>query len=199
MKRTKRPSVPEAYPGFSYARCATCCREPIVPVTHYDVIRLARGMGLKTERFLEFFTPRDIDRGRRHMAWLRVDGAWRLMGLKLRRLASGSACVFWHREACRAYGFRPVTFRLYPFELIARHSRILGSRFNDVVDCRHGEAGRISFTEIKRLDDWEDVQDDLYAENVKTWNRQTRGRTGAEFIRFALDTGSVDLDSSTGK
>jgi Fe-S-cluster containining protein len=192
MKRTKRPSAPEAGPAFSCARCGTCCRELIVPVTHHDVIRLVRGTGLKPERFLHFFTSRETDLGRRHLAWVRLGGARRLMGLKFRQLKSGPACFFWGREGCRAYGFRPVTCRLYPFELIARHGRILGSRFNDAVDCRHGEAGRVPLTEIKRLNDWDDLQDDLYAEKVKAWNRQTRGRTEAEFIRFALDTAIGD-------
>ncbi len=86
---------------FSYecGRCNRCCRDRIIQVNPYEVLRLARAVGLATGEFIDSFI--DLDR----------------MAL---RCSSDGTCVFLGDSGCTVHADRPLVCRLYPLGRIVR-------------------------------------------------------------------------------
>ncbi len=80
---------------FSYecGACGRCCRGKIIPLTPYEVARLAEHLGTTTTETLERWTTRG--------------------GSALAARADG-ACVFLGEKGCSVHAARPLACRLYP-------------------------------------------------------------------------------------
>jgi Fe-S-cluster containining protein len=84
-----------------------CCSNIDISLTPYDILRLARRLGLSTTEFLEDYTvPYEMEK----------DG---LAGVKLRPVEDGTACRFMETEGCRVYSDRPTACRYYPVALLS--------------------------------------------------------------------------------
>lgn len=78
-----------------------CCREAVIVMSPYDILRLSRGLGLTTGEFLRRHTRRE-------------DGAGSLMPLVLMKPARTGGCPFLGAEGCTVYEDRPAACRLFP-------------------------------------------------------------------------------------
>ena len=78
-----------------------CCREAVIILSPYDVLRLSRGLGLSTGEFLRRHTRREEEAA---------------SGLPLVLLRPGreGGCPFRGEEGCRVYAHRPAACRLFP-------------------------------------------------------------------------------------
>jgi Fe-S-cluster containining protein len=89
----------DCHPGLD---CFTrCCREAVIVLSPYDLLRLSRALGLTTGEFL-----------RRHTR--RQDEAGTLMPLVLMKPARTGGCPFLGAEGCTVYEDRPAACRLFP-------------------------------------------------------------------------------------
>lgn len=82
---------------FSYRcnACSRCCHHKIIQVSPYEIVRLARGLGLTTTEFIARHT---------------TEG-----GTVLRRRAEDDgACVFLSPRGCGVHPDRPLVCRIYP-------------------------------------------------------------------------------------
>jgi len=80
---------------FSYhcGACGRCCHGKRIPLGPYDILRLARHLGLKTGEFLQRYAE--------HAGpWLRATG--------------DGACVFLDAGCCTVHADRPLACRVYP-------------------------------------------------------------------------------------
>jgi Fe-S-cluster containining protein len=84
---------------FSYAcgRCSRCCHNKGIMLNPYEVLRLARNLGLSTTEFLARHTDR--------------------AGTQLKQRDDGT-CVFLGAAGCEVHPDRPLVCRIYP---LARH------------------------------------------------------------------------------
>jgi len=87
------------YPGISCFN--ECCKNLNLALTPYDVLRMSRGLGLTTDRFLEKYTT-----------W-HVGMATGLPVVVLKMLPDGN-CPFVTESGCSIYNHRPTPCRLYP-------------------------------------------------------------------------------------
>jgi uncharacterized protein len=78
-----------------------CCREAVIVLSPYDILRLSRSLGLATGEFL-----------RRHTR--RQDEAGTLIPLVLLKPARTGGCPFLGAEGCTVYEDRPAACRLFP-------------------------------------------------------------------------------------
>lgn len=89
-----------------------CCRDLNQFLTPYDVLRLRRGLGLSSQRFLERYTRRHTGPG---------------SGLPVVTLKPGDPdrliCAFVTPAGCRVYADRPSSCRMYPLVRMLRRSR----------------------------------------------------------------------------
>ncbi|ROR34531.1 YkgJ family cysteine cluster protein [Inmirania thermothiophila] len=84
-----------------------CCSNIDFALTPYDILRMARRLGLTTGEFLATFTfPYEMD----------ADG---LPGVKLRTRDDRPACLFMADEGCTIYEDRPTACRYYPLALLS--------------------------------------------------------------------------------
>jgi uncharacterized protein len=92
-----------------------CCRDLVQALTPYDVLRLRRGLGLPSGRFLAQFTRRHTGPG---------------SGLPVATLAPADhrlrCCPFVTESGCRVYPDRPSSCRTYPLVRSVRRSRETG-------------------------------------------------------------------------
>lgn len=79
-----------------------CCMSIDLTLTPYDILRMARSLGITTTQFISTFTFRfDLD-------------PHGMPGLKLKPVEGGSACIFVRPEGCSIYADRPTACRYYP-------------------------------------------------------------------------------------
>jgi hypothetical protein len=87
----------------------TCCRNKLLPLTPYDVLRLKAALGLHSDVFLQRYTAYSIDPG----------SGFPVVPLSMQK-NDGRNCPFVTEKGCAVYVDRPTACRLYP---LARFSR----------------------------------------------------------------------------
>lgn len=93
-----------------------CCRDLNQFLTPYDILRLKKGLGISSTRFLEQYTGQHIgpETG--------------LPVISLRPLAaSAKTCPFVTPSGCRVYADRPGSCRMYPLARMISRSRETGA------------------------------------------------------------------------
>ncbi len=168
---------------FRCTHCGNCCTDTIVPVTHHDLKRLSKGTGLKAERFCAFYKADDFDDGGEGLGWVELAEGRRVLGLKKQDKAD--ACFFFKDERCSVYEHRPITCRVYPFQLdFNRQGQVTRMSINDAVECPYELDSSQKLAEILKNWNADDRQDDAYFRKVEAWNRRHKGGTAEEFLRF---------------
>jgi Fe-S-cluster containining protein len=108
--------------GAFYFECSSkvacfnqCCRDLVQALTPYDVLRLRRGLGLSSGRFLAQFTRKHTgpDSGLPVVTLRPADDRTR-------------ACPFVTSGGCQVYSDRPASCRMYPLVRALRRSRRTG-------------------------------------------------------------------------
>jgi Fe-S-cluster containining protein len=87
----------------------TCCRNKLLPLTPYDVLRLKGALGLHSDEFLQIYTVYSIDPG----------SGFPVVHLSMQEDGPRN-CPFVTERGCAVYADRPTACRLYP---LARFSR----------------------------------------------------------------------------
>ncbi len=84
------------YSAFSYEckRCLKCCHDKRISLTPYEVLRLARNLGLTTKQFIAEFTVE--------------------AGTILRFRSDDGACSLLNEHGCSVHSDRPAACRMYP-------------------------------------------------------------------------------------
>jgi Fe-S-cluster containining protein len=111
--------------GYACAACGRCCQGKVIPVNPYEVLRIARHLGVTTTEVLANDSAND--------------------GATLRQNERGD-CVYFGERGCTVHPARPLACRLYP---LGRYRAPDGTeRFAEVVPHpesagRSGLAGRV--------------------------------------------------------
>lgn len=180
MKSSKREAWRQLL-CFRCTGCTACCTDTIVPVTDQDVRRIMRATGQGAQQIVRFFGPDDVKGDRRSPGWIKLRQGKRFMGLRKSR----GHCLYLHRRRCLIYRQRPVTCRLYPFNIFFdAKGQVETLEINDAVKCGHALDGRVSLEAIKALYFRDERQDEAYFARVKRWNAQRPNGTAKEFLAF---------------
>ncbi len=114
-----------------------CCRDLSQVLTPYDVLRLTRGLGLRSGEFLRRYTLCRTGPG---------------SGLPVVSLVPGDSveltCPFLSPSGCRVYRDRPSSCRTYPLVRLVRRARATGLLSEEFMllrepHCRGFETGRL--------------------------------------------------------
>ncbi|MBU1936641.1 YkgJ family cysteine cluster protein [bacterium] len=193
MKRTKIDDWHQLL-NFRCTGCAKCCSLTIVPVTDRDVARIMEATGLPANRIVRFYWPDDVKESRRAPGWIRLKQGKRFMGL---RKVDGH-CQFLQDNLCTIYSHRPVTCRLYPFNLFPdENGEVESLEINSAVKCEYALDGEESLESIRTLYDADEVNDEVYFAKIKEWNAKHPKGTAQEFLRFldlVKDEAPVSVD-----
>ena len=170
---------------FRCTDCGNCCKLRVV-VTDMDLARLMAGTGLPPKKIVRFYGPDDIEGKPRGKGWINFSPRLedrRVMALREQR---GGACVFFKNNRCTVYPHRPVTCRVYPFNLEFDNNgrRVSGIEINDACQCDYDLEGKVSLRELKRNDGWDDQQDEVFFAKIRYWNRTRKLGTQREFLEY---------------
>ncbi len=97
--RRDAPMPVRCHPGLACFNA--CCRDKRLTLLPYDVLRLARGLGLGTAELLERHAELEIE----------PESGWPTLRL---RLAGDGRCPFVAEAGCSVYPDRPTCCRIYP-------------------------------------------------------------------------------------
>ena len=172
------------YLKFRCTGCGNCCRDTIVCITDADVRRISEGTGTSPLAFVRFYGHDEIAMSDNDPSWVRLNKGRRVMALKKTR----DRCVFLENSTnrCTIYEHRPVTCRDHPFNLTFAASGALEKiSLSRIVKCPHQWDGDIQRRELRRINDWNEQQQETYVSKIQAWHKVKTGRrTGKKFLRF---------------
>jgi len=168
---------------FKCHSCGHCCTEVVCLPTPWDVIRLAKDVGVDPREFIEFVAPEEIDEvNKSDPAWL-ICGGKRYM-MALRRNKNG--CFFRDRKTryCWAYESRPILCRLYPLALNeTRKGKYKSFTLHKNVGCPRHRDGLVDTKPMYDLYREDCEHQDDYHDLVEFFNNSdSPGRKPEDFI-----------------
>ncbi len=97
-------------------------------------------------------------------------------------------CVFLDNDTnlCAIYADRPVTCRDHPFNVtFSETGAVEKISLSKIVKCPHAWDGNISRRELRKVQTWNERQEELYLKKVRDWNHREQGlKTRSAFLRF---------------
>ena len=174
------------YPCIS---CHTnCCKEYTIFVNAHDIYRLATGLGVEPQSFLEIYGAKDFDLG------IKVKEG--LVDLALKQ--KNGACMFLVESKdifrCTVNEFKPGVCKSYPFQLLDGKLIQMDDKMCPVDwDAKEFEAMMV--THLKKDEtEWKFYNDLILEWNAKHWIKKPLDA----FLKFILDKveSSLKFDSN---
>jgi Fe-S-cluster containining protein len=174
----------QKYLKFRCTGCGNCCRDTVVCVTDADVRRIVDSTGESPLKFVRFFTHDEISMSTKDPLWVHFKDEKAVMALR----SIHDRCIFLDHKTnlCTIYEHRPVTCRDHPFNVTFSDSGAVEKiSLSKIVKCPHAWDGNISRRELRKVQTWNEQQEDSYVKKVREWNRSKAGqKTRPEFLRF---------------
>ncbi|MDG5813974.1 YkgJ family cysteine cluster protein [Chitinispirillales bacterium ANBcel5] len=165
------------------SRCGRCCREPIVPVTYRDVLRISRFLKQPPQRFVRFFSPSEMNYDPDAPLWIRFRYGKRAMGLK----RVSEKCVFLSGDfTCSVYKNRPVTCRSFPhsIELNSKNRKIESVTLNKITQCKAKPSHTTVENDLIKIAKQEIREDSHYYSIIEKWNSSRKTGGVKHFLAF---------------
>ena len=174
----------EKYLKFRCTGCGNCCRDTVVCITDGDVKRIVEATGLSPLKFVQFYDHDEVSMSENDPLWISFTDRKSVMGLR----STHDRCIFLDDKTnlCGIYEIRPVTCRDHPFNVTFSDSGAVEKiSLSKIVQCPHAWDGNISKRELRRVDTWNERQEESYLAKLIVWNKQKRGpKTRPGFLRF---------------
>jgi Fe-S-cluster containining protein len=175
---------------FHCTGCGNCCREPLLPITDYDLRRLVEHTRRPPTDLVRWVAPKNIELDDEPEAFVHLRAGMRVMTLRHQR----SGCILLDADQrCTAYAARPIGCRVFPFDSkFDSHGRIRRLELIQATECPYELTGKQSILAIRsqQLEFLDEV--DAYQAKVAAFNQLQRGRsrkrrsllTSSDFLRF---------------
>ena len=170
------------YTTIECSRCATCCIEPIVPVTNTDVRRICAFNGKTPSSIIRFYSPSEMEFDSESAVWVRFSYGKRALGLRKKN----ERCMFLNdQNLCSVYEARPMTCRTFPYQVdFDDDDQVSDVDLNLIVNCKSKIAPSSPLTEVIKNVRIEEEEDELYFDLIRKWNRKKIIGTSREFLKF---------------
>lgn len=159
---------------FRCTGCGNCCKEPLLPLTDADVIRIRENTGDEPIDFVRFVDKDAIDlddepeafallsQGRRVMILRHQAGGCRYLGADLR---------------CTIYDARPLGCRIFPFDpRFDKQGGLRRLKLIQAADCKYELDGRNDPDDLRNLHERYEAATAAYQEKLAAWNRTQKQR-----------------------
>jgi Fe-S-cluster containining protein len=174
----------QKYLKFRCTGCGNCCRDTLVCITDADVQRIVDGTGKSPLEFVRFYTHDEISMSTNDPLWVKFNDHKAVMALR----SILDRCVFLDNDTnlCTIYEHRPVTCRDHPFNVTFSDTGAVEKiSLSKIVKCPHAWDGNIPRRELRKVQTWNERQEESYLKKVRQWNRcKTGPRTRPAFLRF---------------
>lgn len=181
--------------------CPNCCRVVRVPLTHWDLQRLANATALDMEAFAEWLAPDAIDMSGEPESFVSLDVGRRLLVL---RHEGGGCRQLDRRGRCSVYAARPSACAAYPYAMTDFEGPESPRRLYVLPDSPCGENQLTADAAAEAAVRCVETELVEYVTIVQLWNRQQkrrhlaghRSRSAKQFFEFLRQQPVARLASS---
>ena len=174
----------QRYLKFRCTGCGNCCRDTVVCITDGDIKRIVDETGKSPLEFVRFYAHNEISMSTSDPLWVKFNDQKAVMALR----SIEDRCVFLDDKTnfCTIYEHRPVTCRDHPFNVtFSETGAVEKISLAKIVKCPHAWDGNISRRELRKVQTWNERQEELYLKKVREWNHRQMGlKTRPGFLRF---------------
>lgn len=161
---------------FRCSGCGNCCKEPLLPLTDADVLRISEHTGDSPVDFVRFVDRQAIDLDEPE-AFVTLRQGKRVMILRHQR---GGCRYLGHDLRCTVYEARPLGCRIFPFDpAFDKAGGLRRLRLIEAADCRYSLDGRNALTDVRTLHQRYEAATSAYQQKIADWNRIQRRRRRA--------------------
>jgi len=180
----------EHFLKFRCTGCGNCCKEPILPLTDQDVLRIKQRTGQDPRTFVRWVDRHGIQMDDEPEAFVKLRLGKRVMVMRQGR---GGCHYLGEDERCTIYASRPLGCRIFPFDpTYTERGKLRRLKLIQAADCRYELDGANDPDAIRNLQARHQTATLRYQERVAEWNReQTRRRrqgrpaqTARQFLAF---------------
>lgn len=176
--------------SFRCTGCGNCCKEPLLPLTGEDLLRLVRHTGEDPMKLVQFVDKDGIDLDHEPDAFAILRQGRRVMVLKHR----AGRCIFLaDDDRCGAYDVRPLGCRIFPFDPnFTKSGKLRRLELIQATDCRYELDGHNSVQALRALNTRYEAAILRYRTRILEWNKKQRSRrrqgkpaqTSREYLKF---------------
>lgn len=180
----------ERFFKFRCTGCGNCCKDPLLPLTDRDVLRIKDRTGASPQSFVRWVDRNGIDMDDEPEAFVRLRQGKRVM--VMRQGASG--CHFLGKDdRCTIYGSRPLGCRIFPFDpSYTKQGKLVRLKLIQATECLYELDGDNDASAIQRLHGRHNGATARYHERVAIWNQEQSRRvrqgrsaqTAGDFLAF---------------
>jgi Fe-S-cluster containining protein len=176
---------------FRCTGCGNCCKEPLLPLTRGDLLRIIARTGDDSADIVQWVDRNGIDMDDEPEAFVKLRPGKRVMVLRHQR---GRCRYLGPDDRCTIYRSRPLGCRVFPFDPeFSTRGKLLRLQLNEeATECPYELDGSNRVDELRRLNERYEKANAEHHEFVAAWNRLQRARvrkgaaaaTGADFLTF---------------
>jgi Fe-S-cluster containining protein len=180
----------ERFLKFRCTGCGNCCKDPLLPLTDQDVVRIRERTGDDPSDFVRWVDRNGIDMDDEPEAFVRLRQGKRVMVM---RQGAGGCHYLGADDRCSIYASRPLGCRIFPFDpSYTKQGKLHRLKLIQATDCQYELDGKNDPGEIQVLHQRHESTTARYQARVAEWNQeQTRrlrrgksARTGRDFLEF---------------
>lgn len=183
-------AIGERFLKFRCTGCGNCCKDPILPLTDQDVIRIEQRTGVEAQTFVRWVDRHAIDMDDEPEAFVRLRQGKRVMVMRQGR----GGCHFLGKDQrCTIYGSRPLGCRIFPFDpTYDDRGKLRRLKLIQATECLYELNGSNDPSAVRDLHERHDGATRRYHERIAEWNRQQarrvrqgkRPQTSRDFLVF---------------
>jgi Fe-S-cluster containining protein len=164
----------ERFLKFRCTGCGNCCKDPILPLTDQDVVRIEQRTGVAASTFVRWVDRNAIDLDDEPEAFVRLRQGKRVMVMRQGR----GGCHFLGKDdRCTIYGSRPLGCRIFPFDpTYSEQGKLRRLKLIQATDCLYELDGSNDPNVVRELHERHDGATTRYQERIAEWNRKQAGR-----------------------
>jgi Fe-S-cluster containining protein len=180
----------ERWLKFRCTGCGNCCKDPLLPLTDKDVVRITQRTGDAPQDFITWVDRNGIDMDDEPEAFVRLRQGKRVMVMR----HQGGGCRYLGKDdRCTIYGSRPLGCRIFPFDpSFGKQGQLRRLKLIQATDCQYELDGDNDPGAIQDLHQRHEAATAAYQVRVAEWNKEQQRRTRAgraaqtarEFLSF---------------
>lgn len=176
----------ERFLKFRCTGCGNCCKDPLLPLTDQDVVRITQRVGVGAESFVRWVDRHGIDMDDEPEAFVKLRQGKRVMVMRQGR----GGCHFLGKDdRCTIYSSRPLGCRIFPFDpSFSKQDKLRRLTLIQATDCLYELDGKNDPNQIRELHTRHEGATRAYHERIADWNNtQTRRVRQGKRVQTATD------------
>lgn len=180
----------ERFLKFRCTGCGNCCKDPILPLTDQDVLRIQQRVGVEAETFVRWVDRNAIEMDDEPEAFVRLREGKRVMVMRQGR---GGCHFLDENDRCSIYGSRPLGCRIFPFDpTYTKQGKLTRLKLIQATDCLYELDGSHDPETVRELHQRHDSATTRYHQRIADFNQEQarrvrrgkRAQTARDFLTF---------------